>query len=75
MGEVKTKTVIDEKGRTHAYEWINQIPLNGNKDTVMVNFFQYEMITENKQGEPKTVDYYLYRKFLVQKAFPIGGSI
>lgn len=55
MGEVKTKTITDEKGRTHVYEWINQIPLNGNKDTVIVNFFQYKMIATNKRGEPEIV--------------------
>ena len=33
------------------YEWINQIPLNGNKDTVMVNFFQFQMYDTNHKGE------------------------
>ena len=55
MGEVKTKTITDEQGRTHVYEWINQVPLNGNKDTVMVNFFQYEMIAETKKGDREVV--------------------
>lgn len=30
-----------EKGRTHIYEWVNDVPLNGNKNTIMVNFFEY----------------------------------
>lgn len=55
LGEVQTKTVTDEKGRSHVYEWINQVPLNGNKDTVMVNFFRYEMIATNKKGEREVV--------------------
>jgi hypothetical protein len=55
LGEVKTKTVTDEKGRTHRYEWINQVPLNGNKDTVMVNFFLYQMVDTNKKGEREVV--------------------
>ncbi len=50
LGEVKKKTVTDEKGRTLVYEWINQIPLNGNKDTVLVNFFQFEMKDTNKKA-------------------------
>lgn len=51
LGEVKNKTVTDEKGRTHVYEWINQVPLNGNDPTVMVNFFQYQLIATNKKGD------------------------
>lgn len=30
----------DEKGRTHLYEWMNNVPLNGQKNTVMVNFLR-----------------------------------
>ena len=31
----------DPKGRTHVYEWINAVPLNGNKNSPLVNFFEY----------------------------------
>jgi hypothetical protein len=55
LGEIKKKTITDEKGRTLVYEWINGIPLNGNKDTVMVNFFQFEMRDTNKKGEREIV--------------------
>jgi hypothetical protein len=51
LGETKKKTVTDSQGRVHRYEWINQVPLNGNNDTVMVNFFHYEMVATNKKGE------------------------
>ena len=51
MGEVKKRTTTDEKGRTHVYEWINQVPLNGNDETVTVNFFRYQLIAVNKRGE------------------------
>jgi hypothetical protein len=51
LGETKKKTVTDSQGRVHRYEWINQVPLNGNDDTVMVNFFHYEMVATNKKGE------------------------
>lgn len=30
----------DDKGRVHSYEWMNDVPLNGSKDTVMVNFLR-----------------------------------
>ena len=55
LGEVTNKTITDENGRTHVYEWINQVPLNGNKDTIMVNFFEYQMIATNKLGERAVV--------------------
>jgi hypothetical protein len=55
LGETEKKIITDEKGRNHVYEWINQVPLNGNKDTVLVNFFRYEMIDTNKKGEREVV--------------------
>jgi hypothetical protein len=30
----------DDRGKIHTYEWMNNVPLNGNKDTVMVNFLR-----------------------------------
>lgn len=36
-----TRLTVKEKDRTHIYEWVNDVPLNGNKKTVMVNFFEY----------------------------------
>ncbi len=30
----------DDEGRIHTYEWMNDVPLNGNEDTVMVNFLR-----------------------------------
>ena len=54
LGEVKTKRVDDDKGRTHVYEWINQVPLNGNDDFILVNFFSYRILTpDEKTGEKK----------------------
>lgn len=55
MGETEKKIITDEKGRTLIYEWINQVPLNGNKDTVMVNFFQFQMLDTNKKGSREVV--------------------
>jgi hypothetical protein len=41
LKEVSHMEVNDRKGRTHIYEWINEVPLNHNKKTVMVNYFEY----------------------------------
>lgn len=42
---------FDEKGRCHVYEWMNDVPLNGRKDAVKVNFLRCRMIKKNKRGE------------------------
>lgn len=42
---------IDEKGRQHYYEWMNEVPLNGNKDTIFVNFLRCTITGKNKQGK------------------------
>lgn len=31
----------DAKGRNHVYEWIAGVPLNGNKNSPLVNYFEY----------------------------------
>lgn len=48
MKEVSRMQVKDEKGRFHVYEWINEVPLNGNADTLWVNYFEYWMIDKGK---------------------------
>lgn len=46
LKETSRIEVKDAKGRTNVYEWINEVPLNDNKKTVMVNYFEY-WIREN----------------------------
>jgi len=41
LKEVSRIRVKDQKGRLNIYEWINEVPLNGNKDTLWVNYFEY----------------------------------
>lgn len=41
LKETSRIEVKDAKGRTHIYEWIAEVPLNDNKKTVMVNYFEY----------------------------------
>lgn len=45
---------IDEKGRHIIYQWTNSIPLNGNKDTIKVNYFSKKMITFDHNGKQKS---------------------
>jgi len=48
LKEVKRLEVKDEQNRLHIYEWINNVPLNGNKDTVWVNYLEYWLEVNGK---------------------------
>jgi len=48
MGEVSRLKYKDQKGRDHVHEWINAVPLNGNKNTYWVNYFEYQIIANGK---------------------------
>ena len=48
MKEVLRLEVKDQKGRLHIYEWINEVPLNGNKKTLWVNYFEYWLVDGRK---------------------------
>lgn len=38
----------DDEGREHYYEWMNDVPLNGRKDTIRVNYFRCTIFSANK---------------------------
>jgi hypothetical protein len=46
LGDGKSLELCDDKGRRHRYQWVNQVPLNGTKDTDLVNFFQYQLVAK-----------------------------
>lgn len=46
LKETGKREWVDNKGRLHRYEWLNEIPLNG-KD-YLVNFFMYQLIVDEK---------------------------
>jgi hypothetical protein len=48
MKEVSRFEVKDKKGRFHIYEWINEVPLNGNKKTLWVNYVEYWLVDGGK---------------------------
>jgi len=48
LKEVSRLEVKDNKGRLHIYEWINEVPLNGNKKTLWVNYFEYWLVDRGK---------------------------
>jgi hypothetical protein len=53
MGELKRLEKTDDKGRHHLFEWIENVPLNGNAETLEVNFFRYQLTATNKKGVRK----------------------
>ena len=38
----------DPRGRTHHYEWVNELALNGRADSLQVNFLEYRLIRGGK---------------------------
>lgn len=51
--ELNTISYTDDKGRTHQYEWMNNVPLNAREDAINTNFFRYRMIVTDKTGRTK----------------------
>ena len=39
----------DAKGRRHVYEWVADVPLNGNENALFVNWFSYELHDKGKR--------------------------
>jgi len=53
--QIGSISLEDDKGRTHLYEWVNEVPLTGNKDSIKTNFFRYQIIKHNQDGQEKVV--------------------
>jgi hypothetical protein len=49
------KQFVDKKGKIHLYEWINNVPLNGNKESIQVNYCRYTQFSKDKDGNEKKV--------------------
>ena len=47
------KHFVDAKGLRHEYEWVEDVPLNGKKDSIQVNFFRYRIISIDNEGKEK----------------------
>jgi len=47
----------DEKGRTHYYEWMNDVPLTGDKNTVMVNFLRCTITGKKRKKDTEKILY------------------
>ncbi len=45
----------DEKGRNHAYGWMNNVPLTGQKNSIDTNFFNCTITGKNKAGKEEVL--------------------
>ena len=41
-------TLTDHKNRLHRYEWVNDVPINGDPKSHLVDFFDYRLIVNGK---------------------------
>ena len=48
MGEIHSFTFTDLKNRIHQYEWVNEVPINGNAKSDLVSFFEYRLVVNGK---------------------------
>jgi len=53
--ELPTIEFVDQKGRKHRYEWMNSVPLTGDKDSITVNFLQCTIVGNNKRGDEEVL--------------------
>lgn len=52
-GGLENKVIVDDAGKKHIYEWVNDVDLNGSKNSIRVNYFCYQQVVTNKQGAEK----------------------
>ena len=50
VSRMPEKYMVDEKGHQYIYTWLNDVPLNGHKDTLRVNYLDYRIICRDKDG-------------------------
>ena len=48
MKETGLLTLTDHKNRLHRYEWVNDVPINGDPKSHLVDFFDYRLIVNGK---------------------------
>ena len=51
--KLHNKSITDKDGVQHVYEWMNNVPLYGSADSIITNYFRYQMIKIDEKGEAK----------------------
>lgn len=67
-GELEGMIFVDENGKKHSYEWVNNIPLNGSEDAIFVNYFRYQQIVDDNGREKITYQNGWVTDFKVNKS-------
>jgi hypothetical protein len=49
FSELPSLEIKDKKDQTHQYRWQNKVPLHGQSDTILVNYFEHKVV--NAQGK------------------------
>lgn len=55
MSQMQEMHMVDDQGRQHIYTWLNDVPLNGNKNTLRVNYLDYRIMARDKDGNERLV--------------------
>jgi hypothetical protein len=75
LHEISRVEIKDNKGRLHVYEWINDVPLNGNNDAPSVNYFAYGLYHKGKRTYYNSwVTDVLIEKTCIEELVRIGRS-
>ena len=55
VSRMQEKHSVDDQGHRHIYTGLNDIPLNGQQDTVRVNYIDYRMIARDQDGMERII--------------------
>ena len=55
ISQMQEMHTVDDQGRRHIYTWLNDVPLNGHKDTPRVNYIDYRIMARDKDGNERLV--------------------
>jgi hypothetical protein len=50
--QIPSFSSVDSKGRTHIYEWMNDVPINAKEKTLNTNWIRYRIVS-NSEGKEK----------------------
>jgi hypothetical protein len=55
VSRMQEKHIVDDQGRQHIYTWLHDVPLNGQKDTLRVNYLDYRIMACDKDGNERII--------------------
>ena len=55
VSRMQEMPIVDDRDRRHISTWVNDVPLNGYKDTLRVNYLDYRIMARDKDGDEQIV--------------------